>query len=71
MSRLPRYIDESGSSNFYGIKGNTLVTPKSPSILASITNESVRRLADLMGLEVEQRPIPVEELADWCEVVPE
>jgi branched-chain amino acid aminotransferase len=32
-----KYIDEAGPANFFGIKGNTYVTPKSHSILPSIT----------------------------------
>ncbi len=61
------YIDESGSSNFFAIKGDTFITPASPSILASITNMSVQQLARDMGLKVEQRPVSVEELADFDE----
>jgi branched-chain amino acid aminotransferase len=36
-----RYIDEIGAANFFGIKNNTYITPKSESILPSITNKSV------------------------------
>lgn len=63
-----KYLDESGATNFFGIKGNTYVTPASPSILPSITNLSIRQLAEDMGMEVEQRHIPVEELAEFDEV---
>ena len=35
-----KYIDECGAANFFGIKNNTYVTPKSTSILPSITNKS-------------------------------
>jgi branched-chain amino acid aminotransferase len=44
-----RYIDEIGAANFYGIKGNTYITPKSDSILPSITNKSVMTIAKDMG----------------------
>ena len=63
-----KYIDECGPANFFGIKGNTYVTPKSTSILPSITNKSLMTLAEDMGLTVERRPIPVEELAEFDEV---
>lgn len=63
-----KYIDECGPANFFGIKGNTYVTPKSTSILPSITNKSLMALAEDMGLTVERRPIPVEELAEFDEV---
>ncbi len=66
-AREKRYIDESGSSNFYAIKGDTYVTPTSPSILHSITNKSVRRLARDMGLSVEERPVSVDELGSFDE----
>ncbi|MDR1726001.1 MAG: branched-chain amino acid aminotransferase [Bacteroidales bacterium] len=63
-----KYIDEAGAANFFGIKNNTYVTPKSTSILPSITNMSLRELAEEMGLKVEQRHIPVEELSTFDEV---
>jgi len=63
-----KYIDECGPANFFGIKGNTYVTPKSDSILPSITNMSLRQLATDMGMKVEERQIDVEELAEFDEV---
>lgn len=62
-----KYIDECGAANFFGIKNNTYVTPKSESILPSITNKSLMVLAREMGMEVEQRHVPVEELATFEE----
>jgi branched-chain amino acid aminotransferase len=62
-----KYIDECGAANFFGIKGNSYVTPKSSSILPSITNKSLMALAREMGMTVEQRHIPVEELATFEE----
>ncbi|PVX52323.1 branched chain amino acid aminotransferase [Balneicella halophila] len=63
-----KYIDECGPANFFGIKNNTYITPKSPSILPSITNMSLQVLAKELGMEVEVRPIPVEELDTFEEV---
>ena len=57
-----RYIEECGAANFFGIKNNTYVTPKSTSVLPSITNRSLQQLARDLGMAVECRPIPVEEL---------
>ena len=57
-----KYIDECGAANFFGIKDNTYVTPKSTSILPSITNKSLMQLAEDMGMKVERRQIPMEEL---------
>ncbi|MDR1202161.1 MAG: branched-chain amino acid aminotransferase [Tannerellaceae bacterium] len=58
-----KYLDECGPANFFGIKGNSYITPASNSILPSITNKSLQQLAEDMGLNVERRPIEVEELA--------
>lgn len=63
-----KYIDEIGAANFFGIKNNTYITPKSTSILGSITNKSIVQLAEDMGLKVERRPVPVEELETFEEV---
>ncbi len=63
-----KYIDEAGAANFFGIKNNTYCTPKSSSILPSITNMSLRQLAADMGMKVEERPIEVEELSTFEEV---
>ena len=62
-----KYIDECGAANFFGIKGNTYVTPKSTSILPSITNKSLMTLAESFGMTVERRQVPVEELAEFEE----
>jgi branched-chain amino acid aminotransferase len=62
-----KYIDECGAANFFGIKNNTYITPKSSSILPSITNKSLMVLAEDMGMTVERRQIPVEELATFEE----
>lgn len=62
-----KYIDECGAANFFAIKGNTYITPKSTSILPSITNKTLMQLAEDMGMNVERRPIAVEELATFDE----
>lgn len=62
-----KYIDECGAANFFGIKDNTYITPKSTSILPSITNKSLMQLAEDMGMKVEHRPIPEEELSTFEE----
>jgi branched-chain amino acid aminotransferase len=67
-SKEKKYIDEAGPANFFGIKNNTYVTPESPTILPSITNKSLCTLAAEIGLTVERRKIPKEELATFEEV---
>lgn len=63
-----KYIDEIGAANFFGIKNNTYVTPKSDSILPSITNKSLIQLAEHLGLKTERRPIAIDELESFEEV---
>ncbi|MDR2848494.1 MAG: branched-chain amino acid aminotransferase [Bacteroidales bacterium] len=62
-----KYIDECGPANFFGIKNNTYITPKSNSILPSITNNSLMILAKEMGIAVEQRPVEATELDSFEE----
>jgi branched-chain amino acid aminotransferase len=62
-----RYLDESGPANFFAIKDGRYITPKSDSILPSITNRSLFTLADEMGLSPERRPVKVEEIFDLSE----
>lgn len=66
-AREKKYIDECGPANFFGIKDNTYITPKSESILPSITNKSLMQLAEDIGLKVERRQVPVEELSTFEE----
>ena len=57
-----KYIDECGAANFFGIKDNTYITPKSTSILPSITRRSLVQVAQDLGMTVDQRPV------EWAEV---
>lgn len=62
-----KYLDECGPANFFGIKDNRYITPLSSSILPSITNKSLMQLAEDMGMTVERRQVPEEELATFEE----
>ena len=66
-SKEKKYIDECGPANFFGIKNGSYITPFSHTILPSITNASLMVLAEDMGLKVERRLIPVEELETFEE----
>ncbi len=63
------HIEETGGANIILIKKDgTVVTPKSDTILPSITRRSLLTVAsDVLGLKVEERPVAVEELADFAE----
>ena len=62
-----KYLDECGPANFFAVKGDTYITPKSGSILPSITNMSLQQIAKDLGMKVECRPILLEELAEMDE----
>lgn len=62
-----KYIDEAGPANFFGIKDGKYITPDSHTILPSITNMSIRQIAEDIGLVVERRSVPVEELGTFEE----
>ena len=63
------YIEETGGANILFVtKDGKLVTPKSNSILPSITRRSLSQVAkDYLGIEVEERKINKNELADFAE----
>lgn len=62
-------VEETGGANFIFVtKDNTVVTPKSDSILPSITRRSIMYVAEhYLGLKVEHREVEFKELADFAE----
>ena len=64
------YVEETGGANFIFItKDNTVVTPKSSSILPSITRRSLLYVAEhYLGLKTEERPVAFDEVKDFAEV---
>ena len=61
-------IEETGGANVIFIKGNTLVTPKSDTILPSITRRSLLQVAkDYLGMEVEERDVALAEIDQFEE----
>ena len=61
-------IEETGGANVIFIKGNTLVTPKSDTILPSITRRSLLQVAkDYLGMEVEEREVKLTEIGEFEE----
>lgn len=62
-------IEETGGANFLFVsKDGKVVTPKSDSILPSITRRSLMQVArEYLGLEAEEREIYLDELKDFAE----
>ena len=62
-------IEETGGANLIFVtRDNKVVTPKSSSILPSITRRSILQAArDYLGLETEEREILLEEVKDFAE----
>ena len=62
-------VEETGGANFLFVtKDNTVVTPKSNSILPSITRRSLLYVAEhYLGLKVEEREVYLDEVKDFVE----
>ena len=64
-SSTHQYIEEAGTMNLFFRIGNKLLTaPTSDSILDGITRKSLIQIAKDKGIDVEVRPIKVDELID-------
>lgn len=67
-SRTRTKVEETGGANIIFIKGNKFVTVKSPTILPSVTRRSLEYVAEhYLGMEVEEREIPLTELPEFDE----
>jgi branched-chain amino acid aminotransferase len=64
-------VEEFSTSNFIGINKSKKIyaTPKSTSVLPSITNKSLMQLAKDAGYDVQQRDVPIEELEEFDEII--
>ena len=62
-------VEETGGANFLFVtKDHKVVTPKSDTILPSITRRSLMYVAEhYLGLEVEEREVPLAELEEFAE----
>ena len=62
-------VEETGGANFFFVtKDNKVVTPKSDTILPSITRRSLMYVAkEYLGLEVEEREVYLSELSEFSE----
>ncbi|MCD8205246.1 MAG: branched-chain amino acid aminotransferase [Clostridia bacterium] len=64
-----KYVEETGGANFIFVKKDgTIVTPRSDSILPSITRRSICFVAEhYLGLKVEQRRVLFDEVSEFAE----
>ena len=64
------YVEETGGANFLFVtKDGKIVTPKSSTILPSITRRSLVYVAEkYLGIEVIERPVAFEEVSEFSEV---
>ena len=65
-----RYVEETGGANIFFISADktTFITPRSDSILPSITRRSVCYVAEhMLGLKVEERPVEFSEIDGFSE----
>jgi branched-chain amino acid aminotransferase len=63
-----KFIDESTGANFFGItKDGQFVTPKSNSILPSVTKNSLLKIAQDFGMNPIETNIPIESITDFVE----
>lgn len=73
-SKTRTYIDEFSTSNFVALLDDpttgskTFVVPESVSILKSVTTKSLIELSKSFGWNVEMRPVPWVEVANFSEV---
>jgi len=62
------YVEETGGANFFFVdKNDTIVIPKSPTILPSITRRSLVDVAKSLGMKVEERAVKFTEVKDMKE----
>jgi branched-chain amino acid aminotransferase len=63
------FVEEFATSNFIGIKKDgAYVTPDSRSVLPSVTNNTLKQIAVDLGMKVEVRPVPYDELETFAEI---
>lgn len=61
-----KYVQECGTMNVFFIIGNKAITPDldQGTILAGVTRDSVIRLIEDMGMQVEERPLSIDEIIE-------
>lgn len=61
------FIEETGAANFILLEeGHVITAPLSDSFLHGVTRDSLLQLARSLDWKVEERPVSVDELTEWC-----
>ncbi len=61
------FIEETGAANFIMLEeGHIITAPLSDSFLHGVTRDSLLQLGRSLGWKVEERPVSIEELVEWC-----
>ncbi len=61
-------IEETGAANFLLLEeGHIITAPLSGSFLHGVTRDSLLQLARSLDWNVEERPVSVDELVEWCQ----
>ena len=58
------FITEGSKSNFLGIKDKKIITAKGEDVLRGITRHKIFKIAELLGIEVDERDIKASEIMD-------
>ena len=67
-AREKKYVEEVGTSNIFFVIGDELITPPlGGTILPGVTRDSVIKLASHLGVNVNERPLPMTEVIDAIE----
>lgn len=68
-SKTRTFVEETGGANFLFVtKDGKVVTPKSDTILPSITRRSLITVArDILHMDIEERPVSFDEVKDFAE----
>ena len=58
------FITEGSKSNFFGIKDKKLITAKGEAVLRGITRDKIFKIAESLGIEVEEKEIKATEIRE-------
>lgn len=61
------FIEETGAANFIMLEEGKMITaPLSDAFLHGVTRDSLLQLGRSLGWDVQERPVSIDELVEWC-----